>query len=401
MKKNNNKKDFKKSSKNKDVDQRKPLRSGGRIIKIPSGSNTVDPRVTTVSMAECTLKYAHAIADPFSAEARNACVPVGNGSTMKTTNFLRLDGIGSTFGALVYICPTVASDIPYAYYTDDTWPGTTKTPFLTSGSAVLLSTLNVGWKAALLPGSFGAFQCINNVSSSNLVPATNSVTGKLVSAGVRVYYTGAELSLGGTVYCYHDPAHSSVANISGSNIGGYADAVVESVMRDPCTLGLYAVNQTELSFQESNEVSAGNSVEALYPFSSNTNHWYVGASTLTTSTFSNVTNSLFAAGANPRIGSPVGVIYITPQQLTGAFHLDLISHNEYQGAGAAPMLTPNGSDIEGVLKVQAAAQMIPSIKNDNPSVKRSAWDYMKRAMGTVWTMAKPMIVPIVTKLIGM
>jgi len=378
-------------------------------------------KYSQVTMPECTLRFAKAIADPFSAEARGACIPVSNGSTKKVTAFARVNDFGGTTGfGLIYFCPCVSNDLPSFYYTNATWTGTTNTPFATQGSNITYSSLNSGWSPGFINTPYTTAACVGlDASSLPTVSTANTVTGKIVSAGCRVYYTGAQLQLGGTITCYQDPAHNSVAALLGVQTGSgitisqplitsYMEASIEAASRDPCTLSIHPVAESELTFPSSSQLGYGTGSTpyfSCYPYSQNalwTNS--AGGAGIQMEQYYTAAVGQFSSGSglNVRIGCPIAGIYaVFPSGAGGGcFHFDYICHIEYQGAGANDGLTPNSSDIEGVNRVMSAAARIPSIKSSMPNMhSQNNWSVMKTALKEVWHMIKPVAMNTVLSLI--
>lgn len=365
-----------------------PQRSG-----VPKQIRSKPPPNTTVSLQQCTIRYAVAVADPFNAKARGACIPVDNGSSMKATGFVRLDITSATTGGLIYCMPSVASDMPAFFYTDSTWVGTT-CPFATVGNTGAASTLNVGWNAGYVALPFSAGQCIGPGITGNLA---NGVTSKIVSAGIRLSYTGTELNKGGVIYCYHDPAHATVAQVNASNIGSLADSTVDDVSRMPCTLSMYGTLPQENNFAMTDfTINSVNQIEnlLLYPYGGrNTTGWVnnLGAvAAVFAPVFPNSASLL--TGGNPSMGAPISVISYTSAGVSSSFHLEYTVHAEYQGKPAASMLTPNAADPDGVAMVKSAAARLPSAKNTKEHMTPMA--HMSEALADVAKAAMPTVLKV-------
>lgn len=347
---------------------------------------------TQLSLSKCALKYALAVSDPLSIQARGSCVPIGTAPTMKTHAYVRFDlTIGTGGYGMALFTPSLANDMASVFYTDNTYPGGAggrASPFATAGSSATPATYNIGWTSAKHNGPFAANQLVNVDASASLLQ------GRIVAAGARVQYTGTTLNESGLYYCYHDPSHSSVAGLTQSEIGGYGDTNVEAITRAPCTLNMFAVDESEQVF---NTVSVGGisssttATAALYPYSGGVNTWLTDSTTNAVVTpylpvpGGSVANYLFG-------GVPIGVIMVSG--VAGStVHIEYQLHFEYVGIPAASMLTPVTPDIEGSAIVRTAALALPQRKLANPM--GDGWSLFYGAMAEVYKAAKPVLVPAV------
>jgi len=281
------------------------------------------------------------------------------------------------------------------YYTTGTFAGTT-TVFNNSGTvgaAGTASVLNAGWTSATVAMPYSALQ-LSALTNTNALTSTVPVSGRMVSVGMRVQYTGTALNESGLFYCYHDPAHASLSGVSPSNIGAFGDACIEAVRRDPCTLSVFPVNSNEFEFAGQSPLTntAGEILSINYPYSQGTYLWdatYGSATALTAVTLAASTGTY-----GLYVGAPVGVIAITG--VAGqTVHLEVIQHAEYAGVGAAASLTTTHSDIEGAQLVRTAALEVPQMKLNDPG--RTPWSYMSAALTGAWNAVKPVALPVLER----
>lgn len=349
-------------------------------------------------MSKCSLKYAMAIASPFSLEVRGACVPISSGDTMKTHAFSRFDGtIGTTGEFHMVIFPSTANDA-YSYaYTTSTFDATTLNPFSGAatfgivGSGGAASALNSNWSVATMNTPFTSNQILSNaLATANGLPAQ----GRIVSFGVRIQYVGTTLNQSGLVYTYHDPEHASVCGVDISRMGSFGDASIEENGRRPCTLVTYAVSSEEQNFSNQTAVpgsGTANVVDTLYPYSNGDYNWattYAGS----TAPITGVAVPVSAGSLVVPVGVPVSKLIVTG--VAGQkVHVEIIAHYEFNGPAAAPMLTETTPDSVGADIVRAAARLIPQMKLAF-SGRKSAWELMCTAMREVAHRAIPMIVPL-------
>ena len=136
-------------------------------------------------LSECAARYACAIGAPFSAGAIGACVP----SFPARPSFKvhsRINGtfsIGTAGVGYIGVAPCVSNSQRCIYYTGSTFTGTT---LMVSGTGVnaITNTSNPYASGAFVPAS----------------QATDAMTARIISVGLRIRYTGTELNRGGIVY---------------------------------------------------------------------------------------------------------------------------------------------------------------------------------------------------------
>jgi hypothetical protein len=349
---------------------------------------------STVKLSHCAAKYAMAVTDPLNPACRGACIPYGSAPSMKSHAYIRFDLVIGTGGlAFVYLCPSLANDIPSIYYTGSTYTGTISTsnqPFATAGSSSVLSTLNTGWSSLTHNGPFSTAQLSNNGGDAF---QTNAV-GRMVSAGIRSQYTGTTLNESGLHYAYHDPAHESVAGISASQIGNFGDANIIGVSRRPFLLPVFGTSEKEMTFYLSDAPASNTVVEQLYPYANSSNAWannYGGATVLTPFILN---PSVSVTTYYNNLGPPIGVYAVTG--VAGqTFHIEFQVLMEFTGTAAATMLTPTHADVEGTQMVRAAALQVPTLKIAQPT--KTPWELMYSALGEVMTAAKPMVIPFLER----
>lgn len=386
------KKNKKKKPKSTPMRVAAPKLSGNKIARSVAVRKATAAPSGRLSMSKCALKYALAVSDPLSAQARGACVPVGAAPTMKTHAYIRFDiTLGTNGVGAALFAPCLANNLPSVYYTTGAYTGTQSTylqPYASEGSSVTTATLATGWTTATHNGPFNASQFIDVTSSD---PA---VQGRVVAAGARAQYTGTTLNESGLYYCYHDPAHNNLSGSNVAHIGSFGDANVEGVSRTPCTLSMFAVDDSETTFSAAPELSPTTNPASclvnLYPLSGGSNIFlddYVEGPP-------NFKTPFIPVGAATRYqvaGAPTGVILITG--VAGStVHVEYVIHLEYIGVPAGTMLTSITPDIEGTNVVRAAALAMPQKKLANP--KKDGWSLMYSGMSEAFNAAKPILVPV-------
>jgi hypothetical protein len=199
----------------------------------------------------------------------------------------------------------------------------------------------------------------------------------------------------GLFYCYHDPAHGSLAGTTTATIGNFGDANVEGVSRSPCSVVVHGVNDQEMNFssstgEENYQLQVVSECLTLFPFSCANNFWSNTYGSNLGYQVGGPAASVAAGTYVVPIGVPVGVIGITgvPGQTV---HFEYVQHMEIQGVAAASSLTATEADAEGAALVKTAALTLPAAKIAEP--RKSSWDLMYSALGSLWNAAKPLVVP--------
>ncbi len=153
-------------------------------------------------LSDCALAYAAALADPFHCQP--ACIPMGSGqSSLKSKVFARgtLTTSSTTAFGFLLVQPfnlaattSTAAQRPIRY-TDSTYAGAV---LQTDSTAV------------------GVLELDSN--SPFATTGADSISARLVSAGIRVRYAGTELNCGGTIVCLEDPEHYNMDELGQSDL---------------------------------------------------------------------------------------------------------------------------------------------------------------------------------------
>lgn len=279
----------------------------------------------SMGLPACTLKYANALANPFSASAFGACIPVGNfrPSMKNHTRHFTSTTIGAGgFGYFMY-SPCLANNATCLWTTSASYVGTASSPGNTSSVGVVLGQMST------LP--FLRTQLVE----SDVTGARASVLGRIVSAGIKWRYTGTELNRGGTIVAYSDPLHESVEGLSYNQLSGYAEAAMTAPNANHTAdyLTVFASNFRELNYPDTTPDSSAtvDTLSCIYPYSDQ---------------LGTVTDA--------STGAPVCVV-VFQGEVGNTYQIEVIVHSEYEGTLAQGMLTPNNSDEQGTSRVQAAA----------------------------------------------
>jgi hypothetical protein len=328
----------------------------------------------SVSLSKCAARLALSIADPFNPAARESCLPTSPAIDSAAISIITRTDL--TVGLLgvgwIQVSPCLASDGVVAYVTGSTF-NSSNFEILTANSTLVTGVISVSPSQAPYTTS--------NLSS-NYSDQTPSVSGRIVSVGVRITYSGTTLNQSGMVYCYADPTHNA-SDAYGASVGtvalmsAFETCDVSAVSRDPCTLVTTVTNPNEYAYTSYVGGTTSEALTSVYPYSCTTSAFYGG--------FTNTVASL-------AVGVPIMCIAISGATAGITFHVDLIQHVEYTGYMAAALVKPREADMEGTASVLAAAFKLPLYVMSNPGVSR--WNLMMQALKAGAKLLKPIVLPM-------
>lgn len=283
---------------------------------------------------------------------------------------MRLDAAVGTSGiGFLIVTPALSNDVPCCFHTGSSFAGTTLAPLSANDTLTVgVSTIVMG----NLPYSYSSF----SVASGG----EPNVTGRMISCGVRGYYTGRTTNQAGLMYCHVSPTHANVCRINGGAVStGVLSALstteVSNNDRDLCMLSTHPIDANELEYQANYHAGTGN---LLYPFAEsgyqNGGFYY---STIVGTVGSAVMAILFS-------GVPGETV-----------HFEIVSHIEYVGSYTAASVSPTSVDDVGAKMVMTAALRMPALKNSHPKTT-TTWSLLMSSIRSVWKEAKPIVIPATT-----
>lgn len=281
------------------------------------------PTRARMALSHCAQKYARAIADPFNPVSVGACVPVYPAPpSYKVTAHQRVFTV--TVGSMGIGCcrfnPTPYADKLCIAGTTSAFDGTTLEDFVA----------NSEWTSA-------GFSTLPFTSSDN-------VQARVVSACLRVTYTGTSLDLSGMFVSMVDPDHNMIpTNLDLTAASALPYARVENTKRRMNNLSpVFGVKPHETDY-----------LATTWPLSG----------------YSGSTN---ADGMNR---SPCAFIVSGVPGTT--FNVELIQHVEYIGRPAVAGLTKSHTDSRGFEMVQQAGSQLASYLASSAT---AAWPTMRRLL---------------------
>jgi hypothetical protein len=288
--------------------------------------------------------------------------------------------LGTAGYGFVTISPSLANDIPFGYTTSSTFTGTTASPLTANNVYATGVTRNF---MSNIP-----YTTLQLLTGSN--NGGNVVSGRIVSCGLRITYTGTTLDQSGVYYVYTSPTHENVLATSNtiSSVSSQADVDICGIGRKPCTSRIFSVSPSETAYSMTGtEPVFTNPVIYTYPYSTNDNTqnggFLDGA-------------GLPSVGFTLYVGSPVCVVHATGKP-GSSFLIEYIQHMEYAGLATAANATVSDADQRGFEVVTAAAQRLPAIIQ---STQKSPGSAMMTALAEVASALKPIAISALTSAVG-
>lgn len=206
---------------------RKPANRGGHRLRLPDypGSEIVTP-------PSCILDYAQCLLDPFTGPL--ACIPRWpSPPSLKVRQFLRSNmTVGTANVGFIAINQNPANDNT----------GTDAAIFATSGSFTGSTFQTSGTGVAQL-NTNGAFAIADFGST------LGDIAWRCVSSGIRIRFSGAEHSKGGTVYMLEQPEHSTVIGLTVAGMRSYDQSSALPCTREWQTLLYQPHRQNDVEYK--------------------------------------------------------------------------------------------------------------------------------------------------------
>lgn len=314
----------------------KPKRNKPSSLAVPQRREKMfsQPSNGGVILSEPAMRYLKSFIDPFDASVKAVGIPrPGSMPSYKVTGFLRGVGVIGTAGfGFVAFSPTLVNDRACIIYSGSTYAQN----FVPS-----IATDVVG-QNAFSPAQLNMVNLPYNYSTltttASGATAGTIIEGRVVSASLRVYYTGTTLNQSGQYYGYVDPNFESV------NGSSHLSTAAQTTGYTAADLGAKDATEIKGADRQGMYLVWVPSFNALtdYP-ANNAANWR--------KTFP-YSNGLTQGPSADGIGVSTGVIAITgvSQQ---TFYYEAITHVEYTGPGVPQaLLTPSATDTVGFDAIQ-------------------------------------------------
>lgn len=304
-------------------------------------------------MSECALKYATAISDPWNPNAEGACIPTfPSRASQKVKGWIRQQVLIGTAGwGFVMVCPCLSNNSQAIFYTTATYAGSGQ--LAVSGTGITNANIsNLPW---------------NNTSLSGTATAPAAISGRLVSFGASLQYSGTVLNRGGMVYSLVEPNHGNLSGMVPNQLAAYQECRLEPITPKKVLIGGSGIDAQEVAYPEY-DPNVPNL--AVYPYCQDIS---VDATML------NVGGAIAAFVFTGVAGS--------------SFEFELIEHCEFVGSAASPMSTPTHSDARGFEMVNTASNRVPQLQVAHPD--KTMAQLMVHALGEVANELKPIAVSAV------
>jgi len=322
--------------KNKNINNKSKGKPKGKSPK-KSSSNRPQPS-SLPGMSMCAAKYAIACVNPWSPSAQGACVPSAPARpSHKVTAYVRGTAtIGQNGVGFVAVAPALSNDSGTVWYTTGDFLGNSITAVIPGATGVIPAAHN---------GVYSASQ-LDSEDAEGLVDAT----GRMVSVGLSLQYTGTELDLGGSLSCFTDPDHQSINTFTSTDFDSriQTDYSVASSSRTKCWLLAHGQTPHELDYTESanDESPAITSIRRIYPFSDGKPLGFDNADEL-------------------RTGAVIMGSLITGTPLS-TYRFEVVYHMEFIGRVTQTNQTPGFADVDGLGLCQSALGNLPAAKVASP-----------------------------------
>lgn len=348
----------------------------GKKVKAPApkqrvpGHRIANPDMT---MSRCAQKRAVASSDPFHPAARGCCMGTENhlGPSMKVTATARIPVTVGTAGyGFIAFAPNLTNDLAQWYSTSSAYAQSNLLPL--SAANTLTGGVSLG---VLNDLPFDKDTLTNSGFTGN-----TQMTGRIISAGCRVKYTGREDASGGTVLGIVGDNHQNVTrDFSGSSLGSLsfpyalASANTRIMDADGPPLVIFPVVSEEEAY-----------VGTVAPVATDM-YSYSGGST-------DMAGFTYTTASTPN-GSPVMALYF--QGVAGNTYLvDYILHAEYVGERASASDAIE-SDPQGMsIVVAAATNLANQLSTGKGQKARDTWGLMRAQLLKALKGAAKIAIPI-------
>lgn len=344
----------------------KVLMAGGAKF---GGGKSSRPKLeaTSVGLSACALKYAVALAEPFSPSARGACLPCyPSEPSQKVTGYIRFTAAAGSGGyGFCAFTPCLANDAVIAFHTGSGFTGVDASQILTANSS--------------LAGGVTTVNCSNLPYTSAQLRSTSgngTVYGRIVSFGYRITYVGTLLNESGVYHLASSATHGNITATAAttSDASSFINTVVCGITKESCEARVYPVASEEAQYTSANSADDNTTIMV---------HPYSGGDSAITGVFN------FTPAGGVATGVPVAIVHFGGVQ--GAQYLiEVVQHVEYIGRLTGSAASPNVSDQRGFEIVTAAAAKLPLKQEASPHAKPMA--LMKSAIGEVLQALKPVAI---------
>lgn len=306
-----------------------------------------------------------AIADPFSREAAGACVPTFPArSSRKTTTWMRINGaIGSNGYGVFYWAPTLSNNAQ-CYWVSNA-------PFTGVGQDLSVTSLTTGISSGVMAN--GPYNSVDLIGTSGSGATPSNAAGRIVSAGLKLQYTGTQLNMSGQMFGMCSPDHQ---NLNGEDVTPYKEAEIRPCTRTPIVLQTAGISAEEVSYGPFKSFGTlEQDISTIYPFSGGQH--------------SNATDSF--------LGAPIFKVVVTgvPGE---TFYVECVQHAEYIGQLAAIGQTESHADARGFEVVQQAASSLAERRISQPgiSMKGAMMDGIRDAIHSL----RPGAIQLTRRVVG-
>lgn len=309
--------------------------------------NRILPKGQRRMMSECARKYLACIAEPFSLRAAGACLPYPpDRDSLKVTSYARFSiGVDANGDNRIMFAPCLAKDARSLWYS-------------ANAAGVVPMTL-----AALntAPANWAATSFTDLPFTTNDLGTSGTVSGRIVSVGIRMTYLGKSSDMEGVFYTWQDPAHNNI-NIAGNDVRtgatlllGNSDVKVRRVSAGPHEMAFTVVSDKEHEY--TGAASSVTGTAAAAPFNCRAHYpWSSGV---------DMNGSVPTSAGYVNNGAPCIIFGVSAG--SGTYWVEVVQHVEYVGRGAVYGATASHNDHNAANTIQKAAETAHVETNAHPN----------------------------------
>lgn len=215
-------------------------------------------------------KCVRALIDPFDPDAKGCALPSGSCTgSYRTSAVIRCDGKFATDGtAMITVNPSVANDMNCLWISNgggnnqknvlQTCNDYTSINATATSTGLTFTNVEQGgtnaYAATALP-----YTSSNILGTSQYTWSEPDVRARIVTAGVKLTFSGSTLQDGGTVYSLIEPTHGNLAGATALDIASrYTSTKIQRIaLRGTVSMNLFPVTRAQQEFSNAfDEISA-------------------------------------------------------------------------------------------------------------------------------------------------
>jgi len=223
---------------NKPKQKKAKAKKSGKKAAIKSLKGNFIGAIKT-KLSPCAEEYLYSLENPFTSSGRE-CVPMLPSFPSRKMKVWAKGSltIGTGGWGFIYANPAAANNLACIAFSGATFTGSA---FAFSGTGVTTATNNSDYTASQFTSAAGNLQC------------------RLVSFGIRAFYSGTELTKGGEFRVIEEPNHADLTALSAINLDGYDKTCKFQMTRKWICVTYHPIFPTDLDYAASGQPLGTNS----------------------------------------------------------------------------------------------------------------------------------------------